>query len=310
MELFRLRTFAVVAKHQSISAAAKELHLSQPAVTRQMQSLENTLGLPLLERQGRISKLTLAGETLLEHTELILQAVDNCLEQIENLRLGRTGRLSLGAGLTTIAFTLPKLIQEYKRRLPNVELSITSGTTQEILRLVLDKQVDLGFVTSPVKHPKCHVQPLFNDQIVLVSNAEHRLAGISISPHELAELPLILYGPSGFRDFVINALWQAGIKPKITMELDSIEGIKRMVAVGVGHAFVPVSAVQEELAKGELVRRPMRGMPALFRQTCLVYLQQDTLNLPTATFLEIARNNWPNPANTEGLASRMANMYK
>ncbi len=293
MELVRLRTFVAVAKHQSMSAAARELHLSQPAITRQMQALEKAVGLSLLERQGRTTSLTAAGKILLKHAELILQAVDNCTQHLEDLRLGRQGKLALGAGLTTISFTLPPLMQEYKRRFPDIELSIANGTTQEILQLILDRQLDLGFVTSPVDHPDCENRRLFTDQIVLISGSEQKLAGISISLEELAELPLILYGPSGFQDFVRNSLLKVGITPRVAMELDSIEGIKRMVIAGVGHAFVPQSAVLEELSEGYLVTTPVRGLPDLVRQTSLIYLRQDTYSLAMKAFLNIVERRWP-----------------
>lgn len=293
MELFRLRTFATVAKRQSISAAAEELHLSQPAITRQMQALEKTIGLRLLERQGRATLLTPTGKVLLHHVQLILQAVDNCTNHLEDLRLGRRGKLAVGAGLTTISFILPTLIQAYKRQLPDIELSITNGTTQEILQLILERRIDLGFITSPIKHPNCIVRPLFDDQIVLISNAEQKLAGISISKAELAELPLILYGPSGFHDFVEKELLAAEITPRVAMELDSIEGIKRMVVAGVGHAFVPKSAVLEELAEKRLVETPVRGLPNLVRQTCLLYLRQESYNFATEIFLDIVQRQWP-----------------
>lgn len=293
MELVRLRTFATVAKRQSISAAAEELHLSQPAITRQMQALEKAVGLPLLERQGRMTLLTPAGKVLLQHAQLILQAVDNCISHLEDLRLGRRGKLAIGAGLTTISFTLPALIQIYKRQLPDIELSITNGTTQDILQLILERRIDLGFITSPIKHPSCIVRPLFADQIVLISNAEQRFAGISISKAELAELPLILYGPSGFHDFLEKELLAAGITPKVAMELDSIEGIKHMVVAGVGHAFVPKSAVLEELAERRLVETPVRGLPNLVRQTSLLFLRQESYNFATETFLDIVERHWP-----------------
>lgn len=293
MELFRLRTFAAVAKHNSISAAAKELHLSQPAVTRQMQGLEKTIGLPLLERQGRQTLLTPVGKVLLQHVGLILQAVDNCTNHLTDLRLGRRGKLVVGAGLTTISFTLPQVMRTYRRQLPDIELSIVNGTTQEILQLILDRQIDVGFITSPIQHPDCIVQPLFTDEIVLISNAEQPFAGISISLAELEELPLILYGPSGFHDFVAKALAIAEITPRVTMELDSIEGIKRMVVAGVGHAFVPKSAVAEELAANKLAETPVRRLPPLLRQTCLLYLRQEAYDFATETFLDIVRSHWP-----------------
>lgn len=293
MELVRLRTFATVARHQNLSAAAEELHLSQPAITRQMQALEKTVGLPLLERQGRLTLLTPAGKVLLQHTQLILHAVDNCVSHLEDLRLGRRGKLAIGAGLTTISVTLPALIHAYKRQLPDIELSITNGNTQEILQLILERRIDLGFITSPIKHPRCVVRPLFADQIVLISNAEQRFAGISISKEELSDLPLILYGPSGFHDFVEKELLLANITPNVAMELDSIEGIKRMVVAGVGHAFVPRSAVTEELAERRLVETPVRGLANLVRQTSLIFLQQESYNFATETFMDIVERHWP-----------------
>lgn len=293
MEMSQLRTFLAVAKHHSLTAAATELHLSQPAVTRQLQKLEQWCGSPLFARQGKATHLTAAGEVLRSHAEQSLQALENCRFVLEDMRTGRRGSLALGAGLTTAAFSLPSLIQQYKKRLPDIELSISTGATQEILQLILDQQIDLGFVTSPVKHTNCLVRTLYDDHIVLVSDANLPFAGISVSLAALATLPLILYAPSGFRDFVENALRQVQVTPKVALELDSIEGIKRMVAAGVGYAFVPRSAVREELRNGQLAEVPIRGLPSLVRQTSVVRLSNNQPSLAVQVFLEILEQNWP-----------------
>ncbi len=293
MEITQLRTFLAVAKRGNLTKAALDLHLSQPAVTRQLQRLEQWCGLPLFERQGKTSHLSEAGQALLSHADQIMQTMENCERALSDLRSGGHGRLVLGAGVTTTAYTLPSLIQQYKQRLPNIELSIQTGTTQEILQLVLDRQVDLGFVTSPIKHADCVSRPLYSDRIVLVSDATLPFAGISISLRELAELPLILYTPSGFRDFVENALNQAKVQPKVAMELDNIEGIKRMVAADVGYAFVPRSAVLEELLNGRLAEVPVRGLPALLRQTSLIRLRHAVSRPSVNAFLDVLASHWP-----------------
>jgi DNA-binding transcriptional LysR family regulator len=293
LEIAQLKTFLAVARHHNLTTAAEELHLSQPAVTRQIQRLEQWCGLPLLERHGRATRLTDAGEVLRAHAEQVLLTVDNCRSVLDDLRAGRRGNLVLGAGLTTVAFTLPGLIQQFKRRWPDIDLAIRTGATQEILQLILEQQIDLGFVTSPVKHPECSVRILFDDRIVLVSDAALPFAGISISLDELSTLPLILYAPSGFRNFVEDALRQVDVTPKVALELDNIEGIKRMVAAGVGYAFVPHSAVQEELGNGRLVEVPVRGLPPLIRQTSLVHLRQSRPSLAFRAFLEILEQRWP-----------------
>lgn len=292
MEITHLRTFTVVARLRNLTRAAEELHLSQPAVTRQLQRLEQWCNLPLFERRGKTTHLSSAGRVLLTHAQQVLQTLENCERALLDMRSGRRGRLVLGAGLTTAAYTLPSLIQQYKHRLPDIELSIQTGTTQEILQLVLEEQIDLGFVTSPIKHADCEVRPLYEDQIVLVSDASLPFAGISISLTELANLPLILYTPSGFRDFVEKALRQVQVVPKVALELDSIEGIKHMVAADVGYAFVPRSAVSEELLSGRLAEIPVRGLPALLRQTSLVRLRSNTVSPVIEAFLDVLEQHW------------------
>lgn len=293
MELFQLRTFLAVCRHGNLSAAGDELHLSQPAVTRQMQSLERQLGLKLINRQGRTIHPTVAGHILQRFAEQVLQTLSACETALEDLRLGKRGRLSIGAGLTTTAYVLPLLIQEYKRRLPEIELSIVTGTTQEILHHVLARRIDVGFVTSPVKHIECLTRPLFKDEIILVGDPSRPLAGISVSTAELQSLPLVMYGPSGFRDFLDDALRSARIEPRVVMELDSIEGIKRMASTGVGHAFVPRSAAREELGSGRLVEVPVRGFGPLERITSLLSLRNSVPSLSVKCFLELIDRYWP-----------------
>ncbi|MGI6357728.1 MAG: LysR substrate-binding domain-containing protein [Bacillota bacterium] len=302
MEIAQLKTFLTVARHGNLTKAADILHLSQPTVTRQLQRLELWSGMPLFERQGRRTTLTSAGEILHSYAEQVMQALDSCEAAFLDLRKGRRGRLLLGAGLTTTAFTLPEIIWQYKRKLPDIDLSIRTGTTQEILQLVLERQIDIGFVTSPVKHPDCLVTPLYNDDIVLVSDSTLPLAGISISLEELGSLPLILYAPSGFRSFVEDALHRNGVVPRVALELDSIEGIKRMVQANLGYAFVPRSAVAEQLQAGHLVEVPVRGLPPLSRQTSTIRLRSRTPSVATREFLQALAQRWPDAGQNEAAA--------
>ncbi|WP_309712416.1 LysR substrate-binding domain-containing protein, partial [Armatimonas sp.] len=148
MELRQLEAFVTVARRASFTRAAEELHLTQPAVTRQIAALESELGALLFDRLGKSIQLTGAGETLLGYAEHILRLNDEAHEALSELAAGRAGRIAIGAASTLATYVLPPLLTQFRQEHPGIELSLRTGLSARVRELVLSGVVDIGLVTT------------------------------------------------------------------------------------------------------------------------------------------------------------------
>lgn len=282
MDLNQLRTFQLVASYKSFSKAARSLHLTQPAVTLQIKNLEEELGELLIERLGHSLSLTPAGEVLLNYTQQILNLTDQALVTIRQFSMTR-GRLTIGAGTTNTIFRLPGILQVYHQNFPQIEVQIRSGDSELISRLVYENTVDLGLVTTINPGINLNNIPLFEDQILLIAPQNFRS---KITIHELEAESLILFRTgSGFRRFLEEKFHECHFTPKVTMELESIEAIIRLVESGLGLAFLPEIAIKEELNNGALKKVALQGWESVVRQTFLIYRHDKYLTWPIKAFL-------------------------
>jgi DNA-binding transcriptional LysR family regulator len=283
MELTQLRTFRLVAAHKSFSKAATELHLTQPAVTLQIKHLETEINELLLDRSGRTLELTPAGEVFLSYTHQILNLTDQALEtvrQYSNLR----GRITIASGTTNTIFRLPLILQDYRRRHPQIEIRIRNGDSKLTTQLVYDNAVDLGLVTTISPSDNLQIIPLFKDPIWLIAPQDYP-AQITVTQLERESLILFRTG-SGFRHFLDEKFRLNDFVPKVTMEMESIEAIIRLVHSGLGLAFLPEIAAREELASGGLRKVELTAWTPMFRQTYLIYRRDKYLTWPVKAFLE------------------------
>ncbi len=293
MELYQLQTFQKVATYKSFSKAAAESHLTQPAVTFQIKSLEEELGELLFERLGRNVLLTPAGEVLLTYAQQILNLTETAKETIRQFSTVR-GRLTIGAGTTTTIFRLPDILQQFHQTYPLIELQIRSGDSELISKLVYENSVDLGLITtqpaSTLAH-FLHIVPLFEDSIWLVGPPGH--AG-RLDFKQLNAASLILFREGfGFRRFLNEQFQTYQYEPKIALELESMEAIIRMVQSGLGLAFLPEVAVREELQLQKLSRIQIAGWGSMVRHTDLVFRKDKYLNWPVRSFLsQVLGENW------------------
>src|SRR5215207_5895588 len=246
----QIEAFLEVARRQNLSRAAEALFVSQPTLTARLQSLESSLGEQLFVRTRRGMRLTEAGEAFLPYAEHAVTALADGRERLGELRRGVAGRLVLGAPPTVSTYTLPALLARFSAAHPNVRLAVKTGTSEEILQMVLHDQVQLGIMRS-LHHTELESVPLYTDALVLIAGPGHRLAG----PGDLAGEVLVLFGrSSSFLEFTTATFRQAGVLPRSVLELDNIEAAKKMVERGLGVSLVPASTVAAELAAGTLTR--------------------------------------------------------
>ena len=254
----QIEAFLEVARRQNLSRAAEALFVSQPTLTARLQSLEAALGEQLFVRTRRGMRLTEAGEAFLPYAEHALSALADGRERLDELRRGVAGRLVLGAPPTVSTYTLPALLARFSAAHPGVRLAVKTGTSEEILQMVLHDQVQLGIIRSLV-HAEIESVPLYTDALVLIAGPGHRLAATGTGRRarlaDLAGEVLVLFGrSSSYLEFTTATFRQAGVLPTSVLELDNIEAAKKMVECGLGVSLVPVSTVTAELAAGTLTQ--------------------------------------------------------
>jgi DNA-binding transcriptional LysR family regulator len=283
MEIHQLRTFQLVSVYKSFTRAAEELNLTQPAVTLQIKGLEQELGELLFDRLGRSLALTPAGEVFLAYVQQILNLADQAVETIRQFSNER-GRLTIGAGTTTSIFRLPEILRLYHRSYPQIEIRIRNGDSDLISRLVLENGVDLGFVTTLAPTGNLETLPIFRDRIWLVGpgNFPPQITGKDLGLESL----ILFRSGSGFGRFLGDQFRKYQFTPRVTMELESIEAIIRLVQSGLGMAFLPEIAVKEELESGVLRKVDIEGWDVFARQTFLIYRRDKYLTWPIKTFLQ------------------------
>jgi len=262
LENFRLKVFRVVAEHLSFHKAAEHLFLTQPAVTRQIKALENDLGVRLFDRTSSKTVLTRQGSVLLGYAKKLAQLVSEAERELIADDGTPSGELSLGASTTIAQYVLPCLLRIFLEDNPRVQVTLHTGNTREIVRLLLEDEVSLGLIEGPARARGVHVEHFVEDELVLITPLHFQSERLSRS--ELAGSTLLVRETgSGSRRVVESALEKAGLKLKSfksVMELDSTEVIKSAVEVGLGIGFVSRWAITKELELGVLKITPVDGI--------------------------------------------------
>jgi DNA-binding transcriptional LysR family regulator len=291
MNLHHLRIFYTVAQRHSITAAAAELLLSQPAVSLQLKALEKELGLPLFQRGGAKLRLTQAGEVLHRAAVSILHAKDEAERAISELRDGTRGRLIFGAGTTGGMYVLPRIVQAYKALWPETEILFHVGTTDQILDKLLQNVLDMGLVGGPIDDRRFLVEPICSDELVLIAAPSHPLGSLAkVTLKDLGGMPFIVpEAGSRTRQLVERKLRESGVPLTITMQLPGTEGVKRAVEGGLGIGMVSRYAVENECLAGVLNRVPIENF-RLTRTMDLVSRAQKYFSPVALRFLEFARS--------------------
>jgi DNA-binding transcriptional LysR family regulator len=254
MDAGLLHTFRVVCETGRISRAARVLHLSQPAVSQQMQRLEDACGAALLVRSARGVSATPAGETLLGYA----RRLDELLEDAESALQTRPsgGELRLAASTTLSSYVLPRLLARFRAREPGVAIRLTVANTEAVAALVRAGEIAVGLVEGTGRVAQLHTQPFLDDELVpCVAAARERLTfAVPRTVADLAAVPLVLRERgSGTRDVVDEALRAAGHgrrRHPADLELGSNEACKAAVEAGMALGFLSRVSIEKELALG------------------------------------------------------------
>jgi DNA-binding transcriptional LysR family regulator len=293
VDLGQLEALIQVAAHRSFSRAAEALGLTQPSVTARIQSLERDLGEPLFERNGRGVRLTEVGASFLPHAQRVLQALRDGRDAVHALRELEAGTLRLAAAPTISTYVLPGLLKEFRSRYPQLEVSVRTEYSDQIVQMVLADEAEVGLERS-ITHPDAVTVPLYEDEVVLVTSRDHPFAErASVSIEEVGQQRLITFNRgSSYYTLVDNALRQAGALVSPTMELDNMEATKKMVDEGLGIAFLPKVAVERELERGELRMVQVTGMAMPRRQIAMIYRRGRSLGRAARAFVSLLEERY------------------
>jgi len=240
LNLDQLRAFVEVVERGSFTAAAKELNLTQPAVTHQVQELERRFQVSLVERFGKRAYLTQAGEKLIEHARNLLDEDSRAHVAMRRFGDGWLGRVRVGTSMTVLMYVLPPILRQLKTDHPQLEISLKAGLTTTTLQMLKTNALDLGLCALPIEDPAFDTVPLFNDELVAILPAALGKAPKKVTPAFLSQCPLILGSEnSALRRTIADWLALAGPPPRPLMEFDNVEAMKSVVAVGLGASIVP-----------------------------------------------------------------------
>jgi DNA-binding transcriptional LysR family regulator len=298
VDLGQLEAFVEVAQHQSFSKAAGALFLTQPSVTARIQTLERELGESLFERNGRGVRLSDVGSSFLPYAQRVLKDLQEGRDAVEGLRSLQIGALRLGSAFTVSTYVLPKILKTYHERFPAVEISVKTGRSEEVLRLVLGDEVQAGLVRAVV-HPDVETVHLYEDEVVLVTNSKHPFAASGEARLEdVGRQPLILFDKgSSYHDLVQGLFRQGGVVPWTAMELDSMDATKKMVEEGLGIAMLPRVSVEREIKLGVLAEIKLRDAENPRRRIALIYRRNRRPSRTVVAFLNILHETysfeWP-----------------
>ncbi len=301
LTLHQLRIFQAVAAHNSFARAAEALHLSPPTLSLQVKQLANTVGQPLFEQLGKKIFLTSAGQTLADAAMDISKRVDLLAEDLSALQGVERGRLKL-AILTTVKYTLPKLLGGFCAAHPGIEVSMVVGNRENLLQRLARNDDDLYIMGQPPEHMELICEDFADNPLVLVAPPNHPLAAqTAIAPDALNGAPFIMREPgSGTRLTTERFFTEAGVEVVNRLEVGSNEAIKQTVAGGLGLAVLSATTVVSELTLGELVKLDVQGFP-LIRRWHLVYARGKRLS-PAA----LAFKRWlaEHPVNTHSSTAK------
>jgi molybdate transport repressor ModE-like protein len=268
----RLRLLVEVGRQGSISAAADACRMGQPSATKHLKTLEAAVGAKLVERSGRSSRLTEAGEVVAGHGVRVLDAIEAMREDLRSLDGAERGTLTLGASTTPGSYVLPSILQCFADRHPRVDVDVVIGSSTWVADRVARREVSLGLAGEVDLPDGVFAEPFLDDEVVGIAapgRLKLRRGRASLRDLETQTLLVREHG-SSTRAVADRHLARAGYHPAKRWELDSNEAIKRSVSAGLGIGFVSRLVVEDELARGDLVSFEVEGADPMRRSVYLL----------------------------------------
>jgi len=288
MDLSQLEVFLTVAREHRFSRAAEKLFRTQSAVSQTIRKLELEIGEPLFDRSSRDGVLTDAGRVLEEYAEKLLNLRQDAQTALVEMRELQKGRLAIAANEFTALYLLP-VLGEFRRLYPTIKITVRRSLGSQTPDDVLKHNVELGVLSFDPQEPQLRSAVVYLDELVLVVPPGHPLASAGeVNIRQLGAESFVAHiVASPYREKVIEAFRRHKTPLHMDVELPTLQAIKRFVSMGNGVALVPEISVENEIARGELVRVPVRDLH-FERKLRLVFRQESTLSHAGQAFLKVA----------------------
>lgn len=262
MDLAQLEMLVAAVEAGGLHKASARVFRSQPAISIALRKLEVEIGAPLFDRSNRGAYvLTAEGHIVYDCGKKLLRIREESLAEIRALRELQSGRLRIGANESTGSYLLPRLIEAFHTQHPRIKVEVTRNNSASLLHEVKDDLVDLAFISFRPEDTEIEAMAIMNDPLVLITSIDHPLRRKgNLHIRDLGNERFIAHHantPSRHR--VIEAFRESGTPLNISMEIASLETIKRLVAMGLGISFVPLMCVQEETGRGQIARVSVDG---------------------------------------------------
>ncbi len=281
----QLRAFAILARTGSFTVSARELGLSQSAVSHAMKALEDEVGCRLLDKVGKKTTLTHAGEQLLFHAEKILREMGSARLGITRLGSWGQSKLRVGAGVSLCQHVLPAVIREFREGFPNCALTLEPAEGATALEMLRNRRVDLVIGLQPGRDEPLEFRPLFEDELVFVVHPLHPWAQAGkVDRAAIARQSYLLYHRASSIYRMTQDFFRAeGFAPPDSIEFGSMEAIKELVKAGLGVSILAPWVARVELGQGSLVALPL-SRRKLRRAWGVLYWRERRLSLAEETF--------------------------
>jgi len=290
MDVNQLEVLVAIAQEKSFSRAAESLHRTQPAVSQAIRRLEAELGEPLFDRSSKDGTLTAAGRVLFDFAQQMLNLRNHAHAAMKSLKDLEHGKLTLSANEYTVLYLLP-LIPVFRARHPHIKIEVKRSLASRIASEILGRETEIGIVSFRPNDPTVTAVPVLMDELALIVPPDHHLAGNTIvSVKELGAESFIAHNVSSpYRERVVRTFEKYRTPLNISLEMPTLEAIKRFVEQGMGVALVPRLAARAEIDRKQVIALTVREM-RLERRLHLIYRKGATLSHAARAFLRVARD--------------------
>ncbi len=291
MNFNQLRIFYSVAKNSSVTLAAKELFLTQPAVSIQIHLLEDDYGVKLFNRSGKGITITEEGRLLLSYAERIFNLSDEMEEALRQMKSLDRGKLKIGSSRTIGSYYLPQLFEIFKLKYPHIEIQMDISNSSRVIEEILSFQNDIGFIGIDYFHKNLVLKPFIKERLVLITPTDHELTRKkAISYKDLNGQKMIMREKgSGTMELIKQELIKNKVSVKTVMELGSNEAIKRAVEARLGVSIISNNVVRREKDQGRIKVLHFSSNKDIKRIFYIIHHKDKYLSDLVKTFLDVAR---------------------
>jgi DNA-binding transcriptional LysR family regulator len=306
MDLHYLKIFDAVARHESFTLASKDLKISQPALSIQVKRFEDELGLKLFNRIGNRIKLNENGQVLYRYSQAIFDMVAEAEYALQH-NLGRiTGTVNVGASNTPGTYILPKVIADYRKKYPDVNINLHVGNTSDIAQLVNNGSLDFAINGGKnIYHKDVVVEEMMQDELILITSPDTEYASLEQVDNEiLKELEFVVHQPdSQLYEYYKSFIESRDLPERVSISLGSIDAIKHAIFAKIGVSLVPYTSVEVELNSGLLTSIPVPGDVPKYPYS-LIYHCNKYLSPPAVKFISLLRDYFTITANNKGESTK------